>query len=69
MRLNLERHDDRCPTCGKFVEVNPDGFWDVLPGQRRGHDYLVAYCDEACADRKSPPAIDEEIGGSPNDMD
>ena len=60
MRLQVERHDDRCPTCGKFVEVNPDGFWDVEPGGLRDHDYLVAYCSEACADAKSPPARDPE---------
>ena len=31
--------------------------------RRRGfqsHDYLEAYCNKACADRKSPPAVYED---------
>jgi hypothetical protein len=46
----------RCPTCGRYLEINPDGFWDVEPGGVREHDPVVAYCDKVCADRKSPPA-------------
>jgi len=56
------RHDDRCPTCGKFVEApesDPDGFYDLPPGGDP-LDYIVVYCSESCANRKFPPCTYED---------
>ncbi len=54
----------RCPSCGRFTEENPDGYWDAgehLEGcesdeeikEDEVSDYggVEAFCDEACADR------------------
>ena len=40
---------NRCPNCGKFIDEEPDGFFDVLD---RDYDMsaVEAFCDEACAD-------------------
>ena len=53
-----ERHEERCPTCGRFVGID-EGYGDVEPGGARGHDYLATYCNEGCAERKWPPAEPE----------
>ena len=39
---------DRCPTCGRFVEIG-EGYGDVEPGGVRGCDYLASFCNYACA--------------------
>ena len=49
----------RCPTCGRFVNVD-EGFYDVEPGGHRGHDYCEVYCDAECAERMDPPALCED---------
>lgn len=49
------RHEERCPTCGRFVPAEADGFYDFPPGGDQ-ESYVVVYCDEDCASRKSPPA-------------
>lgn len=54
--MRLERHEERCPTCGRFVEANADGYYDLPPGGYQSFDYITAYCNEGCAERKSPPA-------------
>lgn len=48
----------RCPTCGRFLELDPDGFYDAGWHDPKGcnefeADVLgaVAFCTEACADR------------------
>jgi len=53
------KHSDKCPTCGRFVQDDADGYYDVAPGGLRGRDLVACYCSEDCADRKSPPARDE----------
>lgn len=55
-----DSEQDRCPTCGKFLELDPDGFYDTEPGGRDGFDYLVPYCNADCAARKNPPSIPAE---------
>ncbi len=47
------RHEDRCPTCGRFVSKD-EGFADLPPGGVQSLDYLEGYCNAACADAKSP---------------
>jgi len=41
----------RCPNCGRFVEVDADGFYDT---EERGADPectpVACFCDERCAD-------------------
>lgn len=59
-----ERHEERCPTCGKFVP-GPENYeatpWlDLPPGGFQSHDLLVAYCNQACGDAKSPKAHYED---------
>ena len=49
----------RCPTCGRFISPDTDGFFDVAPGGMRGSDPVVAYCNERCCDRKDPPVNPE----------
>ena len=41
---------DRCPNCGRFIESEPDGFYDRL---ERGSEtsQIVPFCNEACADQ------------------
>jgi hypothetical protein len=53
------RHDERCPTCGRFVS-HDEGYGDLPPGGLQSLDYLEGYCDAACADRKSPKAHYED---------
>ena len=59
----IERHDERCPTCGRFVEAEADGFYDLPPGGVQNIDYLTVYCDKKCADGKKPPCIYEDDPG------
>ena len=54
--MSDERHDERCPTCGRFVPADADGYHDLPPGGVQSVDFLVVYCDEQCANRKSPEA-------------
>ena len=49
-------HAERCPTCGRFVPAEADGYYDLPPGGIQSVHYLVVYCDEACANRKAPAA-------------
>ena len=49
---------ERCPTCGRFLEAG-EGYSDLPPGGVQDRDFLVGYCDAACADRKPVPAIYE----------
>jgi hypothetical protein len=41
---------NRCPNCGRFVGINPDGYYDTA---ERGADPdstpVAAFCDERCA--------------------
>ena len=63
-RENPSYHPTQCPACGRFTEVNPDGYWDR--GEK--HDdpscpqdegcvcsassaFVEAFCNEACADQ------------------
>jgi hypothetical protein len=60
-----ERHDEHCPTCGRFVpgeesEGLGDAYFDLPPGGFQSHDYLVVYCNAACGDAKSPRAYYED---------
>lgn len=41
---------DHCPQCGRFVGVDPDGFYESLPGDDDNYPIYV-YCNEACADK------------------
>lgn len=59
------RHEERCPTCGRFVpgDDSPDrdeAYLDLPPGGFQSHDYLVVYCNRACGDAKSPRAHYED---------
>jgi len=54
-----KKHDQRCPTCGKFVEEDANGYYDTIPGGRDGFDYVECYCNEECAKRKDPPSRPE----------
>ena len=58
MTTEIELHDQRCPTCGRYVSLD-DGYGDLPPGGIYDASYIVAYCNETCAERKSPPAIYE----------
>lgn len=58
--MSAGKHDDRCPTCGKFVPFDADGYYDTEPGGTDGYDPVMAYCNEECARRKSPPSIRED---------
>ena len=49
-------YDERCPTCGKYVPQLAEGYYDLPPGGKKDRDLPVVYCDENCAERKSPPA-------------
>lgn len=49
----------KCPACGRFVAVE-DGYYDLPPGGLQGFDLLETYCDEACAERKSPRCVYED---------
>lgn len=51
--------ENKCPTCGRFTGYGSDGYWDVAPGDTRGWDPIVAYCDENCCARKNPPAKED----------
>lgn len=57
--MSDEAEKPHCPTCGKFVSPDATGFHDFPPGGGPG-DYVVIYCNEGCADRKSPPCTYEE---------
>lgn len=50
----------RCPTCGRFLGVDPDGYWDTEPGGLTGFDPVVAYCSPEHAAKKDPPSRDGE---------
>lgn len=53
----MSRHDYRCPTCGKFTDAHGyDGYGDLPPDGYQDVDCVVVYCNEKCAERKSPPA-------------
>ena len=60
----IDRHEDRCPTCGRFVpgteSDNEKYFLDLPPGGFQSHDYIVAYCSPVCAEGKSPRAHYED---------
>ena len=45
-----ELTQERCPNCGRFIEKDPQGFFDVLD---REYDMsaIAAFCDEPCADQ------------------
>jgi hypothetical protein len=49
---NVEQSLNRCPYCGRFVGVDPDGYYDTA---ERGADpetaYVTAFCDKAHADK------------------
>lgn len=55
----MDQELDRCPTCGRFVEREPDGYFDLPSGGHYAYDYIVAYCNEACAKAKPEPATYE----------
>ena len=41
---------NRCPNCGRFIESNPQGFFDRLD---RSDEFgaIYAFCTESCADQ------------------
>lgn len=53
------RHDERCPTCGKYTS-NECGYFDLPPGTSADGTYVVAYCNEGCAERKPFECIYED---------
>jgi hypothetical protein len=59
---------EKCPTCGRFVSPE-DGYYDLPPGGKQNVSYLVVYCDDACAERKSPPAVYEPDAPEPTFAD
>jgi len=43
-----DRHDERCPNCGRFVERNADGFYDRLDRDNECSE-VREFCNESCA--------------------
>jgi len=58
-RWEIAESVDRCPTCGRFVEID-EGYCDLPPGGRQGYEHFASYCDEACAARKPAPCVYED---------
>ena len=56
------RHDEKCPTCGKFVSLE-DGYGDLPPGGVQNVHTLVRYCNERCSDAKPRRAFYEDEPG------
>lgn len=41
---------ERCPSCGRFLKLDPDGFYDRVGDRDNDLSEVVAFCDEKCAD-------------------
>ena len=44
------RHDLRCPNCQRFIENEPDGFYDRLGSRENETSWVAPFCNEGCAD-------------------
>lgn len=62
----METERNRCPNCGRYLEDDPKGFYDLLdPANDMAP--VVPFCDESCCDayhakQAAPPPCDPYTG-------
>lgn len=46
----VDKHDERCPFCGRFIKQNADGYYD-REDRTDELSQVVCFCVKDCADK------------------
>lgn len=46
---NADCHQYKCPACGKFLEKDPDAYYDLVDPAIGDLSHVVPFCNEQCA--------------------